>query len=184
MVLATLQAYADGMESHPAKGIFGIALGVCLGTIIINRLIFGEIDWAKVLMTTAVAGGQSPGDAKAALIEESRGNFEDFLAARAGDEPWCYWFGPTNVHRKWIKGSGKALWGIEPDSLKGKMPPFLPDVPEVREDLADYFGEIEAWDAGIGVLLEELEKTGEKENTLIVITVSYTHLTLPTNREV
>jgi len=59
MVLATLQAYADGMESHPAKGIFGIALGVCLGTIIINRLIFGEIDWAKVLMTTAVAGAMS-----------------------------------------------------------------------------------------------------------------------------
>jgi len=59
MVLATLKAYANAMESHPAKGIFGIALGVCLGTIIINRLIFGEIDWAKVLMTTAVAGASS-----------------------------------------------------------------------------------------------------------------------------
>ncbi len=59
MVLATLPAYADDMESHPAKGIFGIALGVCLGTIIINRLIFGEIDWSKVLMTTAVAGAMS-----------------------------------------------------------------------------------------------------------------------------
>lgn len=59
MVLATLPAYANGMESHPAKGIFGIALGVCLGTIIINRLIFGEIDWSKVLMTTAVAGAMS-----------------------------------------------------------------------------------------------------------------------------
>jgi len=32
------------MESHPVKGICGIALGVCLGTMIINRLIFGEID--------------------------------------------------------------------------------------------------------------------------------------------
>ena len=47
----------------------------------------------------------------------------------------------------WIKGSGKALWGIEPDSLKGKLPKFLPDVPEVREDVADYFGEIQAFDA-------------------------------------
>lgn len=59
MVLATYRAYAHGMESHPAKGIFGIALGVCLGTIIINRLIFGEIDWAKILMTTAIAGAMS-----------------------------------------------------------------------------------------------------------------------------
>jgi N-sulfoglucosamine sulfohydrolase len=120
-------------------------------------------------VTKAVAEGNPLEEAKAELIEESRGNFEDFLAAREGDEPWCYWFGPTNVHRKWIKGSGKALWGIDPDTLKGKMPPFLPDVPEVREDLADYFGEIAAWDAGIGALLAEVEKRGEKENTLVVI---------------
>jgi arylsulfatase A-like enzyme len=120
-------------------------------------------------VTKAVAEGKPLEEAKAELIEESRGNFEDFLAAREGDEPWCYWFGPTNVHRKWIKGSGKALWGIDPDTLKGKMPPFLPDVPEVREDLADYFGEIAAWDTGIGALLAEVEKRGEKENTLVVI---------------
>lgn len=119
--------------------------------------------------TKSIAAGKSPAEAKAELLEESRGNFADFLDARKGDAPWTYWFGPTNVHRKWIKGSGKALWGIDPDSLKGKMPPYLPDVPEVREDLADYFGEIKAWDAGIGVLLEELGKRGEKENTLIVI---------------
>jgi len=119
--------------------------------------------------TKMVAEGKAIEEAKAALVEESRGNFEDFLAARKGDEPWLYWFGPTNVHRKWIKGSGKAIWGLDPDLLKGKMPPFLPDVPEVSEDLADYFGEIAAWDAGIGVLLAEVEKRGEKENTLVVI---------------
>lgn len=119
--------------------------------------------------TKMVAEGKAIEEAKAALVEESRGNFEDFLAARKGDEPWLYWFGPTNVHRKWIKGSGKAIWGLDPDLLKDKMPPFLPDVPEVREDLADYFGEIAAWDAGIGVLLAEVEKRGEKENTLVVI---------------
>jgi N-sulfoglucosamine sulfohydrolase len=61
------------------------------------------------------------------------------------------------------------LWGIEPDSLKGKLPPFLPDVPEVREDLADYLGEVQAYDAYIGLLLKRLEETGELDNTLIVI---------------
>ena len=81
--------------------------------------------------------------------------------------PFCYWFGPTNVHRKWIKGSGKDLWGIDPDSLRGKMPAFLPDVPEIRQDLADYFGEIAAWDAAVGVLLDELEKAKLTDNTLM-----------------
>lgn len=129
----------------------------------------GRFNQFSANATKRVAEGKPLAEAKAELIEETRGNFVDFLAARKDDAPWCYWFGPTNTHRKWIKGSGKALWGIDPDSLKGKMPPFLPDVPEVREDLADYLGEIRAWDAGIGVLLEELEKRGGMENTLIVI---------------
>ncbi len=120
-------------------------------------------------VSLAVAAGKPLPEAKAELLEETRGNFEDFLASCEGEEPWLYWFGPTNVHRKWIKGSGSALWGIDPDKLQGKMPPFLPDVSEVREDLADYFGEIAAWDAGIGTLLAELERSGERENTLIVI---------------
>ncbi|MBL9151165.1 MAG: sulfatase [Verrucomicrobiales bacterium] len=129
----------------------------------------GRFNQFSQVATKAVADGTPFETIKAELLEESRGNFADFLDARKGEGPWCYWFGPTNVHRKWIKGSGKALWGIDPDALKGKMPPFLPDVPEVRQDLADYFGEIKAWDAGIGALLAELEKRGEKDNTLVVI---------------
>ena len=129
----------------------------------------GRINQFSQNVTKMVAAGKSLEDAKLELYNEARGNFRDFLAAREKGKPFCFWFGPTNVHRKWIKGSGKALWDINPDALKGKMPTFLPDVPEVREDLADYFGEIAAWDASIGTLLDELEKSGEMENTLIVI---------------
>lgn len=120
-------------------------------------------------VTKLIGQGVKPDDAKEELYSEIRGNFAAFLEACPADQPFCYWFGPTNVHRSWTKGSGKNLWGIDPDQLKGKMPAYLPDVPEVREDLADYFGEIAAWDAGIGVLLKQLEESGELENTLIVI---------------
>ena len=120
-------------------------------------------------VTKLIGQGVEPQEAKEQLYSEIRGNFATFLEARPADQPFCYWFGPTNVHRSWTKGSGKALWGIEPDQLKGKMPAYLPDVPEVREDLADYFGEIAAWDAGIGVLLKQLEESGELASTLIAI---------------
>lgn len=120
-------------------------------------------------VTEAVAAGKPLEAAKQELYDEVRGNFQDFLQANEGQKPFCYWFGPTNVHRTWIKGSGKALWNLDPEALKGKMPPYLPDVPEVREDLTDYFGEVAALDQGIGVLLDELEKSGQLENTLIVI---------------
>lgn len=119
--------------------------------------------------TRLVNEGVSFEDAKAQLLGQVRGNFQAFLKERQSDKPFCYWFGPTNVHRKWVKGSGKALWGYNPDDLEGKLPPFLPDVHEVREDLVDYFGEIAALDAAIGVLLEELKASGEEANTLIVI---------------
>lgn len=129
----------------------------------------GRINLFSQNVTKMVEKGMALEAAKEELYDEARGNFRDFLTANKDGKPFCYWFGPTNVHRKWIKGSGKKLWNLDPESLKGKMPPYLPDVPEVREDLADYFGEIAAWDATIGVLLDELEKSGQKENTLIVI---------------
>lgn len=108
-------------------------------------------------------------EAKLALLEQVRGNFKSFLADREPGQPFCYWFGGRNPHREWIKGSGKALWGIEPDDLAGSMPSYLPDVHEVREDLADYFGENLAFDHMLGVLMEELEAMGELENTVIVV---------------
>jgi N-sulfoglucosamine sulfohydrolase len=113
--------------------------------------------------------------AREKLLDDVRGNFSTFLAdgktaSKDGPEqPWLYWFGPTLVHRKWVKGSGKALWGLEPDALKGKLPAFLPDVPEIREDFADYLGEVQAWDAGVGAILKLLEESGQLERTLIVV---------------
>ena len=111
---------------------------------------------------------------KAALLDEVRNNIRSFLDSDDnqsvdGDQPFCYWFGPTNCHRKWIAGSGATLWGIDPDELKGKLPPYLPDVAVVREDFADYLGEAQAFDAALGVIIEELRRLDELDNTILVV---------------
>lgn len=116
-----------------------------------------------------VREGMAFEQAKAKLLGQVRGNFEAFLEKRPAGQPFCYWFGPTLTHRKYEKGSGKALWGIDPDALKGKLPKFLPDVPEVRADVADYIGEVQAWDAGLGVIVAKLRELGEFDKTLLVI---------------
>ncbi|MEK7834355.1 MAG: sulfatase [Acidobacteriota bacterium] len=120
-------------------------------------------------VTAMIGKGATLAEAREKIFAQVRGNFDDFLADRKADQPFMYFFGATTTHRRWIKGSGKALWGIEPDALKGKLPAFLPDVPEIREDVADYLGEVQAWDAYVGLLLKRLEETGELEKTVIVV---------------
>lgn len=121
-----------------------------------------------------VSGKDDIEQAKQDLYEEVRMNVRSFLDPDGDGKsdpsaPFCYWLGPTNTHRTWIAGSGKKLWGIEPELLKGKLPKYLPDVPVVREDFADYLGEAQAFDASIGVLVEELKRIGEFENTIFVV---------------
>jgi len=107
--------------------------------------------------------------AKQNILNQIRGNFDAFLADRKPGQPFCYWFGPSLTHRPFVKGSGKALWGLDPDSVRGKLPKFMPDVPEVREDYTDYMGQILAWDAGVGVIVDKLRAIGELDNTILVI---------------
>ena len=120
-------------------------------------------------VTDRIRNGATLTTARDALLAQVRGNFDAFLAQRRTGQPWHYLFGPTNTHRAWEKGSGKALWGLDPNRLAGRMPGFLPDVPEIREDVADYLGEVQALDAYLGVLLQQLEAAGELDRTLIVL---------------
>ncbi len=119
--------------------------------------------------TEMVREGLTFAAAKEKMLAQVRGNFDAFLADRKPDQPFCYWFGPTLTHRAFEKDSGKALWGLEPDTLRGRLPQFMPDVPEVRADYTDYMGEIQAWDAGVGVIIERLRAIGELDNTILVI---------------
>ena len=120
-------------------------------------------------VTSRIEKGASLEQARQEILSQVNKNFEDFYAANQQGKPWHYFLGVTTTHRTWVKGSGKKLWNIEPDSLQGKLPKFLPDVPEVREDVADYLGECQAVDAYVGVLLKQLEEKKQLDRTLIII---------------
>ncbi len=102
-------------------------------------------------------------------VDQARQGIRAVLKERATGQPFFYVFGPINAHRPWIRQSGTKLWGIDPEALKGKLPAFLPDIPLVRQDVADYLGEVQALDLLAGCFLEELEKSGELDRTLIAL---------------
>ena len=110
-----------------------------------------------------------PEDWAAQITARVRGDFSKVLAGRTPGKPYFFIYGPINTHRPYVPGSGQAVFGINPDTLKGKLPPFLPDVPEVREDYSDYLGQVQVLDLMVGTFLGELEKSGEANNTILVL---------------
>lgn len=94
-------------------------------------------------------------------------NFRDFLSARPDKAPFFFWYGGKEPHRSYAPGSGEA-GGIDPSALA--VPGFLPDTAVVRQDLADYFLEIEWFDAQLGKMLRILEEAGELDRTVIIVT--------------
>lgn len=49
-----------------------------------------------------------------------------------------------------------------------KVPSHLPDLPEVRRDLAEYSEAVSRLDSGVGILLRELEASGRADDTLVI----------------
>ena len=94
-------------------------------------------------------------------------DFATFLDERPKEKPFCFWFGSIDPHRPYEPGSGKAS-GI--DLAKIKLPAALPDAPETRSDVADYYFEVQRFDREVGELLQQLEALGELDNTIVVMT--------------
>lgn len=122
----------------------------------------------KQLGRTANPAGPSFGaDKNAGELGKYAGAFATFLEQRPKDQPFCFWFGSSDPHRSYVKGSGLKK-GMQ---LADATPPgFLPDTPEIRSDLLDYAFEVERFDTDLGKILKLLEATGEMENTLIIVT--------------
>ncbi|MFL6515338.1 MAG: sulfatase [Chthoniobacterales bacterium] len=99
-----------------------------------------------------------------------RAGVRDMLAKKKKGQPFCHAIGPVGTHRPFTKGSGKSLWNIDPDQLRGKLPAFLPDIPETRESMSDTLGEVLADDLYLGWIVDELKTAGELDNTLLVLT--------------
>jgi arylsulfatase A-like enzyme len=51
-----------------------------------------------------------------------------------------------------------------------RLPGCFPDVPAIRTDVADYYWEVERFDRLVGDALEQMDRAGETDNTLVVMT--------------
>jgi arylsulfatase A-like enzyme len=94
-------------------------------------------------------------------------SFDEFYKQVPKDRPFCFWFGSNDPHRPYEKGTG-ALSGMKLEDVV--VPAFLPNTPEVRSDILDYYYEVERLDREAGAIITTLEQAGQLDNTLIIWT--------------
>lgn len=104
------------------------------------------------------------------------------VVEETGDRPFFLWYNIGSPHLpfrnvpaangKWdpqggLLGDG-GVTNVDPEGIE--VPACYPDVPAVRQDIADYYGAIECLDDIFQATLETLAQRGELENTLVLFT--------------
>ncbi|MBI5830755.1 MAG: sulfatase-like hydrolase/transferase [Armatimonadetes bacterium] len=90
--------------------------------------------------------------------------FREFLDLRPAGKPFCLWLNFSDPHHPW-----NAPAELRPDPARIRVPGWLPDLPGVREQLADYCAEVNRLDRSVGAALDLLAARGLVDNTLVVL---------------
>ena len=89
-------------------------------------------------------------------------------------QPFFVSMGFSETHRLGMHPSGFKRDAYEPeDPKKVKVRGYLPDIPEIREDLADFYGAIKLVDKMVGSVMQTLQQEGLADNTLLIFTTDH-----------
>src|SRR5436190_4401428 len=113
------------------------------------------------------AGYELPANGKRRMVADDKSGCQQWvptLQHRPKDKPCFLWLASLDPHRDYERN-------IIPKPHRPEdvvVPPFLPDVPATRKDLALYYDEIARLDGFVGSVLTELDAQNLTTNTLIL----------------
>jgi arylsulfatase A-like enzyme len=122
--------------------------------------------------TGSTRKGWGPGDFQVSGLEHNPAgkvftDFETFYKAKAEGQPFTFWFGSSDPHREYVANTGIQS-GMKLSDVT--VPEFYPDLDCIRNDILDYYFEVERFDRECGQIISFLEEIGELDNTIIVMT--------------
>lgn len=94
---------------------------------------------------------------------EVPGKVAEFLDQRPKEKPFFLWANFSDPHHPWT-----APDSLRPDPASLKLPAHWPDLPEMREQIADYCAEVNRVDETVGKILAILDERGIKDSTLVI----------------
>jgi len=131
-------------------------------------------EWDKAVRETETSMGRDiPANVKAV----------NDIMTEAGDKPWFIMMNFNDPHRPFYNSAAqkKSEKYIAADSAgtlstpskiftpeEVTVPGFLPEFPEIRMEMAEYYSSVRRCDDGVGAVLEALKLTGEYDNTIVV----------------
>ncbi len=149
--------YRAGVRTLPQllseSGYYSALFGMQHETSYPKRLGFDEFDVSNSYCEYVVAKAQDW--------------LRDSVPARSG-QPFLLTAGFFEAHRPYPRDRYHPA-----DSASVDLPDYLPDTPEVRQDLADFYGSIVTADAAVGRLLDTLAETGLDANTWVVFVTDH-----------
>ncbi|WP_081578292.1 sulfatase family protein [Singulisphaera acidiphila] len=155
------------VEQLKASGYWTAAAGKWhLGNAVKNR--FDVVHEGNPSSFQLPSGPQAAG---ARLTSEAKGNaasgcdqWVSTLRDRPRDKPFFLWLASFDPHRDYAAGA--IAKPHRPEDVM--VPPYLPDAPEVRKDLALYYDEIGRLDHFVGEVMAELERQEVSQETLVL----------------
>ncbi|WP_197453649.1 sulfatase family protein [Caulifigura coniformis] len=95
---------------------------------------------------------------------QTKSKVTEFLGQVPAGKPWFLWVNFNDPHHPWDRDAVNPPY--DPASIK--LPPHLPDLPGVREDLARYLAEIGRADEEFQIVLDAVKAKAGLDNTLII----------------
>lgn len=96
--------------------------------------------------------------------EDTPGQFQMFLDKKPKDKPFVFQACFSDPHMPWTAADFEQKY--RPDGIR--LPGFLPDVPEMRDMMIQYYGEVSHADMLFGQIMDVLDRNGLQENTMVV----------------
>jgi N-sulfoglucosamine sulfohydrolase len=96
----------------------------------------------------------------------------EWIRGQERSRPFFLTIGYSDPHRDATNFGNSRAWPGVPRQIYSPaevlIPAHLPDLPEVRQDLAQYYESVSRLDFGVGLLLQELRDSGHGEDTLVI----------------
>jgi len=124
--------------------------------------------WDYYITGSELGRGRDP----ALYYQYAKQFFED---AKAADKPFYLMANSQDPHRPFA-GSQQEFnkWNEHPPysrqitTQEAEVPGFLPELPDVRQEVSEYFTSVHRCDEIVGAVLQALKDTGFEDNTLVM----------------